>query len=52
MITKEDIVLLCNYFNELPSIPEDLTTLVEKLNLMKNIQENNDDLMEIMKAGG
>ena len=51
MITKEDVVLLCNYFNELTSVPEDLTKLVEKLNLMKTIQEANDDLMDLMKDG-
>ncbi|MBR2705046.1 MAG: hypothetical protein IKE91_06230 [Clostridia bacterium] len=51
MITKEDVALLCDYFNELTSVPEELTTLVEKLNLMKTIQEANDDLMELMKDG-
>ena len=51
MITKEDVTLLCNYFNELTSVPEELTALVEKLNLMKTIQEANDDLMELMKDG-
>ena len=50
MITKEDVTLLCSYFNGLTSIPEDLTTLVQKLNLMKTIQEANDDLMEMMKG--
>ena len=51
MITKEDVTLLCSYFNGLTTIPEDLTTLVQKLNLMKTIQDANDDLMEIMKEG-
>ncbi len=51
MITKEDVVLLCDYFNELETIPEDLTTLVQKLNLMKTIQTDNDSLMELMKDG-
>ena len=51
MITKEDVSLLCTYFNALTSVPEELTTLVEKLNLMKTIQEANDDLMELMKDG-
>ena len=51
MITKEDVTLLCTYFNGLTTIPEDLTTLVQKLNLMKTIQDANDDLMEIMKEG-
>ena len=51
MITKEDVTLLCNYFNALTSVPEELTTLVQKLNLMKTIQTANDDLMEIMKDG-
>ena len=51
MITKEDVTLLCTYFNGLTSVPEELTTLVTKLNLMKTIQEANDDLMEIMKEG-
>lgn len=50
MITKEDVTLLCTYFNGLTTIPEDLTTLVQKLNLMKTIQEANDDLMEMMKG--
>ena len=49
MITKEDVTLLCTYFNGIPTIPEDLTTLVQKLNLMKTIQDANDDLMDIMK---
>ena len=49
MITKEDVTLLCTYFNGLTTIPEDLTTLVQKLNLMKTIQDANDDLMDIMK---
>ena len=49
MITKEDVTLLCTYFNGLTTIPEDLTTLVQKLNLMKTIQTANDDLMNIMK---
>ena len=51
MITKEDVVLLCNYFNELESVPETLTPLVQKLNLMKTIQTANDDLMKLMKDG-
>lgn len=51
MITKEDVTLLCTYFNGLTTIPEDLTTLVQKLNLMKTIQTANDSLMEIMKDG-
>ena len=51
MITKEDVTLLCTYFNGLTSVPEELTTLVQKLNLMKTIQDANDDLMEIMKEG-
>lgn len=50
MITKEDVTLLCTYFNGLTEIPEDLTTLVQKLNLMKTIQDANDDLMEMMKG--
>ena len=49
MITKEDVTLLCTYFNGLTIIPEDLTTLVQKLNLMKTIQTANDQLMEMMK---
>lgn len=49
MITKEDVTLLCTYFNGLTTIPEDLTTLVQKLNLMKTIQTANDDLMDLMK---
>ena len=49
MITKEDVNLLCTYFNALTTIPDDLTTLVEKLNLMKTIQDANDDLMDLMK---
>ena len=51
MITKEDVTLLCTYFNNLESIPENLTTLVTKLNLMKTIQDANDDLMDLMKDG-
>ena len=51
MITKEDVVLLTDYFNALESVPETLTTLVQKLNLMKTIQTANDQLMEIMKEG-
>lgn len=50
MITKEDVELLCNYFNGLTSVPETLTTLVQKLNLMKTIQDANDDLMEMMAS--
>ena len=49
MITKEDVTLLCNYFNGLTSVPENLTELVTKLNLMKTIQTANDQLMELMK---
>lgn len=49
MITKEDVNLLCTYFNGLTSVPETLTTLVTKLNLMKTIQDANDDLMDLMK---
>ena len=48
MITKEDVTLLCTYFNGLTSVPEELTALVTKLNLMKTIQDANDDLMEMM----
>lgn len=51
MITKEDVVLLTDYFNALTSIPETLTTLVQKLNLMKTIQTANDQLMDLMKEG-
>ena len=51
MITKEDVVLLTDYFNELGSVPETLTTLVQKLNLMKTIQTANDQLMDLMKEG-
>lgn len=51
MITKEDVVLLTTYFNSLTSVPDELTTLVQKLNLMKTIQTANDELMELMKDG-
>lgn len=51
MITKEDVVLLTDYFNELGSVPVTLTTLVKKLNLMKIIQTANDQLMDLMKEG-
>ena len=51
MITKEDVVLLTDYFNALASVPETLTILVQKLNLMKTIQTANDDLMDLMKEG-
>lgn len=51
MITKEDISVLYTYFESLESIPEELTTIVNKINLMKTIQEANDDLMELMKDG-
>lgn len=51
MITKEDVILLTTYFNSLTSVPEELTTLVQKLNLMKTIQTANDELMELMKDG-
>ena len=51
MITKEDVTLLTTYFNALTSVPEELTTLVQKLNLMKTIQDANDDLMDLMKDG-
>ena len=50
MIKKEDITLLCDYFNSLTTIPSNLTTLVEKLNLMKTIQDANDDLLELMQG--
>ena len=49
MITKEDVILLCEYFNGLTSVPEELTKIVDKLNLMKTIQTANDDLMDLMK---
>lgn len=51
MITKDDVVLLTTYFNSLTCVPEELTTLVQKLNLMKTIQTANDELMELMKDG-
>ena len=51
MITKEDVSLLVAYFDTLSEVPETLTTLIEKLNLMKTIQTANDELMEIMKEG-
>ena len=51
MITKNDVTLLCTYFNSLTSVPETLTELVTKLNLMKTIQDANDDLMDLMKEG-
>lgn len=49
MITKEDISVLDTYFKNLATIPEELTTLANKIDLMKTIQDANDDLMELMK---
>lgn len=49
MITKQDIDVLYTYFNSLTSVPEELTTIVNKIDLMKTIQDANDDLMELME---
>lgn len=51
MITKEDIALLDTYFKGLTAIPEELTKLASKVDLMNEIQEANDSLMELMKEG-
>ena len=50
MLTKEDISLLVTYFDSLTTIPEELTTLVEKLNLLNTLQITQDSLMELMKG--
>ena len=50
MITKEDIKLLCNYFNNI-EVPEELSKLVTKINLFNEIQNCNDKLDELMKDG-
>lgn len=49
MITKEDISVLDTYFKSLTTIPEELTKLASKVDLMNEIQEANDSLMELMK---
>lgn len=49
MITKEDITLLNTYFKSLTTIPEELTKLASKVDLMETIQSANDDLMDLMK---
>lgn len=49
MITKEDISLLNTYFKSLTTIPEELTKLASKVDLMETIQNANDDLMDLMK---
>ena len=49
MITKEDINLLDTYFKSLSTIPTELTTLANKVDLMAQIQKANDDLMDLMK---
>ena len=51
MLIKEDISLLVTYFDSLTTIPEELTTLVEKLNLLNTLQITQDSLMELMKGG-
>lgn len=51
MITKEDIKVLDVYFKSLETIPEELTKLAEKVQLMYVIQTANDNLMELMKDG-
>lgn len=49
MITKEDIEILNTYFKSLTSIPEELTKIANKVDLMSQIQKANDDLMDLMK---
>lgn len=49
MITKEDITLLNTYFKSLTTVPEELTKLANKVDLMETIQNANDDLMDLMK---
>ncbi len=49
MITKEDIDLLNTYFKSLTTVPEELTKLASKVDLMDQIQKANDDLMDLMK---
>lgn len=52
MISKEDIVLLTNYLNEISDLSDELKVLNEKLNLMKTIQEAQDKLMDLVKEKG
>lgn len=52
MITKEDIVLLTNYLNEINDLSDELSALNEKLNLMRTIQEAQDELMTLVKEKG
>ena len=49
MITKEDIDLLNTYFKSLTTVPEELTKIASKVDLMDQIQKANDDLMDLMK---
>ena len=51
MITKEDITILDTYFKSLTTIPEELTKIASKVDLMNEIQTANDSLMELMKDG-
>lgn len=51
MITKEDVKVLNEYFNSLETIPEELTKIAQKVELMDEIQTANDSLMELMKDG-
>jgi hypothetical protein len=51
MITKEDISVLDTYFKGLTTVPEELTKLASKVDLMNEIQVANDSLMELMKDG-
>ena len=51
MITKEDVKALNIYFKSLETIPEDLVTIAQKIDLMDEIQTANDNLMKLMKDG-
>lgn len=51
MITKNDVKLLVEHFENINTTNEDLNKLIKKLKLMYQIQECDDKLNELMKEG-
>lgn len=49
MITKNDITLLQEYFENITDLSEDMTKLKNKINIIKQYQDLTDELQEIMK---
>ena len=49
MITKNDIALLQEYFENITELSEAMTKLKNKINVIKQYQDLTDELQEIMK---